>query len=150
MRELTSKKSYEEIRINDEDGKELTTIKINVADAHLPQLFQSTITKVDRISDDYTAQYKKVQKDLPENPEVSEMIPLFDLHVQACKDVGDCIDEMFGAGTVERMSAPEREINPDFVPDEIWYGEFLEMVMPAMEEIFDTHFKKGKKKYGVK
>ena len=91
-----------------------------------------------------------MQGKMPENPEIDDMMPVFDLHLQHCKDLGQDIDEMFGAGTVERMTAPNREINPDFIPDETWYADFIEMVTPVMERLFNSHFEAVKKKYGTK
>ena len=150
MKELVGKKLYEEIRVSDEDGRELTTLKINTSDAGTAVRFRNVIRKIQAKEKAFQAKTKAMNAKMPENPEIEDMMPLFDLHLQHCKELGQDIDEMFGAGTVERMTAPNREINPDFVPDETWYADFIEMVTPVMEELFSAHFEFAKKKYGTK
>lgn len=143
-------KRYEEITVQDEDGKEITTLRINTSDAGTAARFRSVIKKIQAREKAFRAQTGALQKKLPESPEVDDMMPVFDLHLQHCKELGQDIDEMFGAGTVERMTAPNRAINPDFVPDETWYADFIEMVTPVMEKLFSAHFEAVKKKYGTK
>lgn len=143
-------KRYEEIKVQDEDGKEITTLRINTSDAGTATRFRNVIKKIQAKEKAFHTQANAMQGKLPENPEIDDMMPVFDLHLQYCKDLGQDIDEMFGAGTVERMTAPNREINPDFIPDETWYADFIEMVTPVMERLFNSHFEAVKKKYGAK
>ena len=143
-------KRYEEITVQDEDGKEITTLRINTSDAGTAARFRNIIKKIQAREKAFQAQTGALRKKLPENPEIDDMMPVFDLHLQHCKELGQNVDEMFGSGTVERMTAPNREINPDFVPDETWYADFIEMVTPVMEKLFSAHFEAVKKKYGTK
>ena len=87
-------KRYEEITVQDEDGKEITTLRINTSDAGTAARFRNIIKKIQAREKAFQAQTGALRKKLPENPEIDDMMPVFDLHLQHCKELGQDIDEM--------------------------------------------------------
>lgn len=149
-REFTFNSNIEEVRINDQNGDLITVLRINKADPTTPRKFKEMAEKLQTKGTAYQNQSKALAKRAGDHPSLDELMPAFELRIQFCKEIGEEIDAIFGPGTVYAMTSKNREINPDFVPDEIWYADFIRMVMPIMGELFADHFKQAKEKYGVK
>lgn len=149
-RKFTLETDIEEIEINNPKGELITVLKINKGDPNIPRRFKELAEKVETRGTAYSNQSQALAKRAGEDPTMDDLMPAFEARVNFCKQLGEDIDAVFGEGTVWALTAENRAINPDFIPDEIWYVNFIRMIMPVMSDLFADHFKQAKKKYGVK
>lgn len=149
-RKYTLDNGIEEIEINNPRGELITTLRINKSDPSIPKRFKELAERLQTKGTAYSNQSRALAERAGDNPSLDDLMPVFDLRIQFCKDIGKDIDSIFGEGTVWSLTRENREINPDFIPDETWYMDFIEMIMPVMSDLFTDHFEQAKKKYGVK
>lgn len=149
-RSFTLNNEIEEIEINNPKGELITVLKINKADPNTPKRFKELAEKIKTKGNAYSRQSNALIERAGENPTLDDLMPAFENRVKFCEGLGKDIDEIFGEGTVYALTTENRAINPDFIPDEIWYTNFIQMIMPVMSDLFADHFKQAKKKYGVK
>lgn len=148
--EYSLSNEIEEVRITNPKGELITVLKINKSDPNTPKRFKELAEKLKSKGEAYQNQSKALTERAGDNPTLEALLPVFDLRVQFCRGIGRDIDAIFGEGTVLALTSENRAINPDFEPDEIFYANFIEMIMPVMGDLFADHFNQAKKKYGVK
>lgn len=65
------------------------------------------------------------------------------IRVKYLKEIIAALDELFGEGTI-------RNIYGDIVPDETALFEFVEQVIPVMNNLFGRRFEQMKQKYNTR
>ena len=65
------------------------------------------------------------------------------IRVKYLKEIIAALDELFGEGTI-------RNIYGDIVPDETALFEFVEQVLPVMNNLFGRRFEQMKQKYNTR
>lgn len=136
------------IDLVDEDDELICTLRINTADPMIPKRFKDLYDKVKTKGDAYRKQSGALAKRV-QGSSFDDMEPLFKVRIDFCKGLEADVDAVFGPGTVQAATAKQREINPDYIPDELWYTDFITQIMPIMNELFASHFEQAKDKYGV-
>nr|DAE11337.1 MAG TPA: tail assembly chaperone [Myoviridae sp. ctq9w2] len=152
MEQVKLSTGYKSIAIRDEDDDQVVTVlRINVSDARSADKFAHIIDQLNSISERCDAEMKKWKND----HEAQEMLTgdtgndirialdINNIRVKYLKEIIAALDELFGDGTI-------RNIYGDIVPDETALFEFVEQVIPVMNNLFGRRFEQMKQKYNTR
>jgi hypothetical protein len=79
--------------------------------------------------------------------DVDQYSELVNIYATAYKEITEQLEELFGQDVLKKYFRICYEINPDFIPDIDYIGDFLEEMAPVLNEVYDTHFEKVKERY---
>lgn len=137
------------IDLYDEDDDFICTLRINTADPTIPKRFKELSEKIQNKGTAYERQTKALAA-RAKSKSFEDMEPVIKARIDFCNGLKADVDAIFGIGTVDAATVKQREINPDYIPDELWYCDFIMQIVPIMNDLFADHFKQAKSKYGVK
>lgn len=144
------------VNINFEDSKGNLThvIQLDISDMDVPTRFAELINNLEKISIDVEKEEKSLAKkyaDLPEDEfNYSRSIDTSAFHIRSLNKILDQIDITFGAGTVSGVFAEHIDINPDYIPDEYAIIDFVEKLVPVINDLYSERFELKNKKYNIK
>ena len=139
METLVIDNGYKKIAINNEDGELVTVLRINVADAELPIKFTNIINKLNKLESDYAAKANEIKiggKNI-------DVIQLTQFKVSYITDLMAEIDDVFGRDTCKNVYG-------DIIPDELMLLEFIEKLVPIMNNLLAKRIEINAKKYNSK
>lgn len=134
------------IDVTNERGEVTCTLKINTGDSKTVERFANVIDNLNKISDELSEEAKKINEIEDER---EKNIQSINAHVSAIQKTVDEIDYIFGAGCIRNIYHECYELNESFLPDETMLMDFLESVMPIMNELFNERFEAKRQKYNV-
>lgn len=149
------------IEICNMDGELLTVLKINIADADTAKKFVNLANNLEDIATSgeekakaFAEKYKEYEKqefdDLPDNVKTDIIIGATNVRIEVLNNMIEEIDGIFGKDTIRNVFRECYEINEDFVPDEYALVDFVNKIMPVMNDLFDIRINAIKKNYSPK
>lgn len=151
MEQVKLSTGYKSIAIRDEDDDQVVTVlRINVADAQTADRFAHIIDQLNSISDRCDAEMKNWKDSNTEEQlttgdtgnAIKVALDINSIRVKYLKEIIAALDELFSEGTI-------RNIYGDIVPDETALFEFVEQVIPVMNNLFGRRFEQLKKRYNT-
>ena len=144
--------------MNDVDGNHITTLLINTADAATVKRFVELANNLEDVvnsGEDKIAVYKEKYKeyehkefdDLPDDVKTNIIVDASDMHIGILEGMIREIDALFGKDTIKNVFHECYELNENFVPDEDALVDFVNTVMPVMNELFKTRTEAIHRKY---
>lgn len=149
------------IEICNMDGELLTVLKINIADADTAKKFVNLASNLEDIATSgeekakaFAEKYKEYEKqefdDLPDNVKTDIIIGATNVRIEVLNKMIEEIDGIFGKDTIRNVFRECYEINEDFVPDEYALVDFVNRIMPVMNDLFDIRINEIRKNYSPK
>lgn len=146
------------IEVCDMDENPITVLRINVADADTAKKFLNLANKLDEIANDgeekskvFKEKYKEYMEqqfeDLPDEIREEVIVNASNIRIEVLENMIEEIDGLFGKDTICNVFRECYEINEDFVPDEQALIDFINQIMPVMNELFDIRAQEIGKKY---
>lgn len=143
----------EYVEIQNEAGQTLTVLAIDKSDKTTAERFANLIRNLSGITERAEAAEKELRKKYEGVPEeevnLEKVIDTSRLHVRY---INECIEEIngvFGENTIQNVFAENYALNSDFIPDEYALIEFVDKIIPLMNELFHERFETNKKKYSA-
>lgn len=152
MEQVKLSTGYKSIAIKDEDDERVVTVlRINVADARTADRFAHIIDQLNSISARCDAEMKDWKDNHAEeqltagdtDDAIKVALDINKIRVKYLKEITAALDELFGADTI-------RNIYGDIVPDETALFEFVEQVIPVMNDLFGRRFEQVKNRYNTR
>lgn len=158
IRSITFDTGVKKIAVNDQDGELITVLKINTADAATAKRFVELASNLEEIAnsgekkaDDCKEKYKKFEQqkfeDIPDEVKTGIIMDSSKIHIEILERMINEIDTLFGKGTIRNVFSENYELHEDFVPDEDALIDFVNSVMPVMNDLFEIRTKAIRKKY---
>lgn len=149
------------IEICNMDGELLTVLKINIADADTAKKFVNLASNLEDIATSgeekakaFAEKYKEYEKqefdELPDNVKTDIIIGATNVRIEVLNKMIEEIDGIFGKNTIRNVFQECYEINEDFVPDEYALVDFVNRIMPVMNDLFDIRINEIRKNYSPK
>ena len=146
------------IEICNMEGELVTVLKINIADADTAKKFVELAKNLQDIADSGEVRAKSCEEkyreyeeqrfeELPDGVKTAIIVDASNVRIGVLKEMIAEIDSLFGRDTIRNVFRECYEINEDFVPDEHALMDFVNKVMPVMEDLFDMRNKEIHKKY---
>lgn len=135
-------------------------IKINAADAALRQRYTGFLSWLYQRVDELSAEADKKEEQYAGRPVVSEdeegnaVIDTEQLEDSIQMENGfyaECLeklDDVFGQGIVKKYFRSDYELNPDFVPDEYEFMNFISEITDVASEVYGIRRKELAGRYG--
>lgn len=155
---LTFDNGIKKIAVNDSDGNVITVLLINTADAATAKRFtelannlEEVINAGDSNVEVYKEKYKEYEgkdfEDLPDAVKTDIIVDASKIRITVLEGMIKEIDALFGKDTIHNVFKECYELHEDFVPDEDALIDFVNTVMPVMNELFATRTESIRKKY---
>ena len=149
IKNISFDNGIKKIEVNDVDGNHITTLLINTADATTVKRFVELANNLEDVvnsGEDKIAVYKEKYKeyehkefdDLPDDVKTNIIVDASDMHIGILEGMIREIDALFGKDTIKNVFHECYELNENFVPDEDALVDFVNTVMPVMNELFKT------------
>lgn len=146
------------ISIYNEEEELLTVLRINVADADTARRFVELIQNLEQIADSgsgmadvFKEKYKEYESksfdDLPDDVKMDIIVDASKVRIDVLNRMIAEIDALFGKDTIHNIFKECYERHEDFTPDEDALIDFVNKVMPVMNELFSMRNEKIRKKY---
>ena len=146
------------ISIYNEEEELLTVLRINVADADTARRFVELIQNLEQIADSgsgmadvFKEKYKEYESqsfdDLPDDVKMDIIVDASKVRIDVLNRMIAEIDALFGKDTIRNIFKACYERHEDFTPDEDALIDFVNKVMPVMNELFSMRNEKIRKKY---
>lgn len=146
------------ISIYNEEEELLTVLRINVADADTARRFAELIQNLEQIADSgsgmadvFKEKYKEYESqsfdDLPDDVKMDIIVDASKVRIDVLNRMIAEIDALFGKDTIHNIFKECYERHEDFTPDEDVLIDFVNKVMPVMNELFSMRNEKIRKKY---
>lgn len=152
MEQVKLSTGYKSIAIRDEeDDQVVTVLRINVSDARSADKFAHIIDQLNSISERCDAEMKRWKEEHSsqtlitgeKDNDIKIALDINNIRVKYLKEIIAALDDLFGEGTI-------RNIYGDIVPDETALFEFVEQVIPVMNNLFGRRFEQMKQKYNTR
>ena len=158
IRTITFDDGIKTIEVNNLEGKLITVLRINTADAATATRFVELVHNLEEVvnlgEDDVTAyreKYKEYEGEefdkLPDNVRMDIIVDASKMRIGIIEGMIREIDTMFGKDTIRNVFRQSYEMHEDFVPDEDALIDFVNAVMPVMSDLFQTRNEAIRKKY---
>lgn len=141
----TYKTNFEEITLNEHGD-------MVVVSADDPTLFDRFVLGYKRIiemADSVQGKLSEIEKEYEGKEEFSSLmgkvVAMSGVNVDFSKEAAEIIDSIFGAGTIRKRFYDYYEKIPDFLPDADMFIEFMDVLLPIMEKIFDCKMERQEK-----
>lgn len=155
---LTFDNGIKKIAVNDSDGNIITVLLINTADAATAKRFAELANNLEEIInagdsdiDVYKEKYMEYEgkdfEDLPDAVKTDIIVDASKIRITVLEGMIKEIDALFGKDTIHNVFKECYELHEDFVPDEDALIDFVNTVMPVMNELFATRTESIRKKY---
>jgi RNAse (barnase) inhibitor barstar len=155
---LTFDNGIKKIAVNDSDGNIITVLLINTADAATAKRFAELANNLEEIINAgdsdievYKEKYKEYEgkdfEDLPDAVKTDIIVDASKIRITVLEGMIKEIDALFGKDTIHNVFKECYELHEDFVPDEDALIDFVNTVMPVMNELFATRTESIRKKY---
>ena len=133
-------------------GDVLYTIRLDASDRATPIRYGELIKEVTKISEETEKAEAEINAKYSESDKTDAdyIIEFYGNHVRAMESIISAINELFGDNCIQSIYAEHYEGNEDYMPDEYAIMEFLDKLIPAMEEVYSQRFEACGKKYNVK
>lgn len=79
--------------------------------------------------------------------DVEQLLEFTSIQVATLNEITERIDDLFGQNTLRKFFKAFYEINPDFVPDADCVNDFLEQIIPAVNDAYDARIERINAKY---
>lgn len=146
------------ISIYNTDDELLTVLKINVADVDTARRFVELIQNLEEIADSgsgmadvFKEKYKEYESQsfdtIPDNVKMEIIVDASKVRIGVLNRMIAEIDALFGKDTIRNVFKECYELHEDFVPDEDALIDFVNKVMPVMNELFSMRNEEIHKKY---
>ena len=146
------------ISIYNTDDELLTVLKINVADVDTARRFVELIQNLEEIADSgsgmadvFKEKYKEYESQSfdtnPDNVKMEIIVDASKVRIDVLNRMIAEIDALFGKDTIRNVFKECYELHEDFVPDEDALIDFVNKVMPIMNELFSMRNEEIHKKY---
>lgn len=146
------------ISIYNEEEELLTVLRINVADADTARRFVELIQNLEQIADSgsgmadvFKEKYKEYESqsfdDLPDDVKMDIIVDASKVRIDVLNRMIAEIDALFGKDTIHNIFKECYERHEDFTPDEDALIDFVNKVIPVMNELFSMRNEKIRKKY---
>lgn len=146
------------ISIYNTEDELLTVLKINVADVDTARRFAELIQNLEQIADSgsgmadvFKEKYKEYESqsfdDLPDDVKLDIIVDASKVRIEVLNRMIGEIDTLFGKDTIHNVFKECYELHEDFTPDEDALIDFVNKVMPVMNELFSTRNEAIRKKY---
>lgn len=146
------------ISIYNTDDELLTVLKINVADVDTARRFVELIQNLEEIADSgsgmadvFKEKYKEYESQsfdtIPDNVKMEIIVDASKVRIDVLNRMIAEIDALFGKDTIRNVFKECYELHEDFVPDEDALIDFVNKVMPIMNELFSMRNEEIHKKY---
>ncbi|MCI7131211.1 MAG: RNA polymerase subunit sigma [Lachnospiraceae bacterium] len=146
------------IEICNLEGELLTVLKINTADADTAKKFVELANNLEEIANSgeekakecakkYSEYEKQTFEELPDDIKTGMIVDASNVRIEVLKKMIAEIDGLFGKDTIHNVFRECYEISEDFVPDEDALIDFVNKVMPVMNDLFDLRAKAIRKNY---
>lgn len=151
MEQVKLSTGYKSIAIRDEDDDQVVTVlRINVADAQTADRFAHIIDQLNSISARCDVEMKEWKENHTDDQltagdtgdAIKVALDINNIRVKYLKEIIAALDELFGEGTIQNIYG-------DIVPDETALFEFVEQVIPVMNNLFGRRFEQVKKRYNT-
>lgn len=146
------------INIYNTEDELLTVLKINVADVDTARRFIELIQNLEEIADSGSGmadalekKYKEYESqnfdDLPDDVKMGIIVDASKVRIEVLNRMIAEIDTLFGKDTIHNIFKECYERHEDFTPDEDALIDFVNKVMPVMNELFSMRNEEIHKKY---
>ena len=146
------------IEVNNMDGELITVLRIKTSDANVAKKFVEIAGNLDEIANSgdekakvFSEKYKEYEKqkleDSPDDVKTEIIVDASNFRMEVLEKMIEEIDSLFGKGTIRNVFRECYELDEDFVPDEDALVDFVNTVMPVMNELFDMRTQAIRKKY---
>ena len=146
------------IEVNDMDGELITVLRIKTSDANVAKKFVEIAGNLDEITNSgdekakvFKDKYKEYEEqkfeDIPDDVKTEIIVDASNVRIEVLEKMIEEIDSLFGKNTIRNVFRECYELDEDFVPDEDSLVDFVNKVMPVMNDLFDMRTKEIKKKY---
>lgn len=148
MEEIKLSSGIKKIAIKDEDGDLITVITVDTANADTAKKFAGVIDKLNNISQNCEKEAAEWRNNHKDDMNVDDMnvdaaLELNSIRVKYLKQITESIDGLFGEDAM-------KQIYGDIVPDELAIVEFVEQVIPVMNNLFNKRFEQVQNRYNVR
>ncbi len=141
------------LNFEDSKGEVIHTIQLDISDTEVPVRFAELINNLEKISEDVEAEEKVLNKKYKDTDskefDYNRTIDISAFHTKSLNRILDEIDTTFGEGTVSGVFAEHIDINPDYIPDEYAIIDFIDKLVPVINNLYSERFELKKKKYNV-
>ena len=143
--------SIVDVVINNVKGEPLHTISLDISDPDAPNRFAQMIANIEAISSEVERKDKELKKKYENVTEYNhdKVVDTCRLHIESLKQICSEIDFAFGEGTIEGVYSEHLVLNPDYIPDEYALMDFLDKMIPIVNDTYHTRFELNKKKYNI-
>lgn len=143
------------------DGKLLTVLKINIANVDTAKKFVNLANNLEEIASSgeekakaFAEKYKEYEKqrfdDIPDKVKTDIIVDATNVRIEVLNKMIAEIDGIFGKDTIRNVFRECYEISEDFVPDEYALIDFVNKLVPVMNELFDIRINAIHKNYSPK
>ncbi len=122
------------IAITDENGNVATVILLDKNDNTLKSKYLDLLKRAEEIQKEHTRKLGEI--DLDESMEIEDAVNAVKATDDALNELADEVEKLLGANVFHDMYSQNYEINPNFVPTIDAITEFLDQLIPIMEDLF--------------
>lgn len=122
------------IAITDENGNVATVILLDKNDNTLKSKYLDLLKRAEEIQEEHTRKLGEINLD--ESMEIEDAANAVKATDDALNELADEVEKLLGANVFHDMYSQNYEINPNFVPTIDAITEFLDQLIPIMEDLF--------------
>ena len=122
------------IAITDENGNVATVILLDKNDNTLKSKYLDLLKRAEEIQEEHTRKLGEINLD--ESMEIEDAANAVKATDDALNELADEVEKLLGANVFHDMYSQNYEINSNFVPTIDAITEFLDQLIPIMEDLF--------------
>lgn len=149
MEEIIFQSSIKTVGVKNADGETICVLKIDSADNTVVERFANMINRLEETEKEAKEETKRLADEYKDRKDIDAVIASCRVDIKYLNKICEEINNMFGANTIRDMFKENYDLNPDFVPDEILLLDFLEGIMPIIENIYKTRLETKRKRFNV-
>jgi len=122
-------------------------ILIDVSDASVFDKFNAASEELDNLQKEYNKEADEIKERFPDETDTDALVEVARFRIKYINRMIGTLDAIFGRGTVRKVFRENYELNEDFIPDEELLMEFLDQMIPIMEDLYKKRADKIRGKY---
>lgn len=139
-----------EIAVENEKGEIVTTLFINMENEDIIPAFSRLIQNLNHVTDEFMKEAEELDDKYKDENEDSGYEGIVEKSCAKVRYIEKCIEEVdavFGQGTIRNVYKECYDLNKYFVPSEELLIQFVDEVIPIMNELFKQKFQENKRRY---
>ncbi len=143
-------RGIKEIAVENEKGEITTTLFINMENEDIIPAFSRLIQNLSHVTDEFMKEAEELEDKYKDENEDSGYEGIVEKSRAKVRYIEKCIaeiDAVFGQGTIRNVYKECYDLNKYFVPSEELLIQFVDEVIPIMNELFKQKFQENKRRY---